>query len=259
MQPNAETDRLESIATKSLYAHWVNSATIQASFHVFSTFLKSGPTLELGPAEGVMTNFLVKTCDQLTVVDGSEHFCAAIKSRHPNITVVNSLFESFEPQQRFSNIILGHVLEHVDDPVAILKRASNWLSPSGRILAAVPNSRSLHRQAAVLMGLLPYEESLNEADHHHGHRRVYNPELFRRDFLSAGLSIERFGGYWLKPVSNSQIEMHWTPQMLNAFMALGERYPDIAGEIYIVARNEVPTPYFDADWRQQGQQWQPRA
>jgi hypothetical protein len=94
----------------------------------------------------------------------------------------------------------------------------------------------LHRQAAVLMGLLETEHALNEADRHHGHRRVYDPESFRRDFLRAGLSIEMFGGYWLKPVSNAQIAQSWTDDMLQAFMALGERYPDSAGEIYVVAR-----------------------
>jgi hypothetical protein len=85
------------------------------------------------------------------------------------------------------------------------------------------------------MKLLSAEDALNEMDIHHGHRRVFDPESFRQCFLAAGLSIEIFGGYWLKPVSNRQIEQTWTPQMLDAFMQLGERYPDIAGEIYVVA------------------------
>jgi hypothetical protein len=85
------------------------------------------------------------------------------------------------------------------------------------------------------MGLLETEHSLNETDLHHGHRRVYDPESFRADFHSAGFKIEVFGGYWIKPLSNSQIEASWTPEMLEAFMQLGERYPDIAGEIYVVA------------------------
>src|ERR1700737_2507626 len=132
--------------------------------------------------------------------------------------------------------ILGHVLEHVENPVDILSRAKQWLEPSrGRVFGAVPNSRSLHRQAAVIMGLLRQEDQLNEMDIHHGHRRVFNPETFRNTFSQAGLKIELFGGYWMKPVSNSQIQASWTPEMVEAFMALGERYPDIAGEIYVVA------------------------
>jgi 2-polyprenyl-3-methyl-5-hydroxy-6-metoxy-1,4-benzoquinol methylase len=132
-------------------------------------------------------------------------------------------------------VILGHVLEHVDDPVAILRQVRGWLAPGGRVLAAVPNSRSLHRQAATLMGLLPFEEAMNERDIHHGHRRVYNPETFRREFLEAGLDLEVFGGYWLKPVSNGQLEASWTADMVDAFLRLGERYPDIAAEIYVIA------------------------
>ena len=61
------------------------------------------------------------------------------------------------------------------------------------------------------------------------------PESFHRCFVDAGLAIEKSGGYWLKPLSNRQIEATWTPQMLDAFMQLGERYPDIAAEIYVVA------------------------
>ena len=36
-------------------------------------------------------------------------------------------------------------------------------------------------------------------------------------------------------MSNRQIEEAWTPPMLAAFMELGERYPEIAAEIYVVA------------------------
>ena len=77
---------------------------------------------------------------------------------------------------------------------------------------------------------------MSPLDHHHGHKRVYNPETFRRDFQRAGLEVEAFGGYLLKPLSNGQIEETWTPEMVDAFMRLGERYPDIAAEIYVIAR-----------------------
>jgi 2-polyprenyl-3-methyl-5-hydroxy-6-metoxy-1,4-benzoquinol methylase len=130
---------------------------------------------------------------------------------------------------------LGHVLEHVEDPVAILKKAKNWLAKDGVILGAVPNSRSLHRQAAVIMDIQATEDTMSELDYHHGHRRIYNPETFRGDFSKAGLKVMHFGGYWLKPVSNNQIHASWSKEMLYAFMKLGERYPDIAGEIYVIA------------------------
>lgn len=99
--------------------------------------------------------------------------------------------------------------------------------------------------SAGIMGLLPFEESINERDLQHGHRRVYNPETFRRDFLKADYRIEQFGGYWLKPLTNDQMEQQWTPEMIEAFMQLGERYPDVAGELYIIA--SVPNISVDSN------------
>lgn len=235
-QPS-EHDRLQDIASRSLYSAGTYGQTLPYCFQIFRRHMRGNSILEMGPAEGHMTDLLATCGMELHVVEGSEAFCRDIQARLPDATVTASLFETYEPPRTFDNIVLGHVLEHVDDPVGLLERAKQWLTPQGRIIAAVPNSRSLHRQAGVLMGMLPFEEALNEMDQHHGHRRVYSPETFRRDFLAAGLEIEVFGGYFLKPVSNGQIEEHWPLELLQAYLQLGERYPDIAGEIYIVARN----------------------
>jgi len=231
-----EKARLESISNVSLYCAGANWASIKYSFKVAERHLVGDSILEMGPAEGVMTELLAATGKKLTLVEGSGLFCDALRRRFPQANTVHALFEEFQPNELFDNIILGHVLEHVEDPVDILSRAKRWLKPGmGRIFGAVPNARSLHRQAAVIMGLLHQEDALNELDIHHGHRRVFNPESFRNTFSQAGLNIEIFGGYWMKPVSNAQIEASWTPEMLEAFMVLGERYSDIAGEIYVVA------------------------
>ena len=235
MSSPAEHEHLDRIAADSWYGRGVNARAVAYSFRVLTRHLRGESVLELGPAEGLMTELLAPVVPRLTVVEGAARFCEDLRRRFPEVEVVHSLFEDFRPAEAFDTIILGHVLEHVEDPVAILGSSASWLKPAGRLLAAVPNARSLHRQAAVIMGLLPFEGAMNEADHHHGHRRIFNPETFRQVFLEAGLRLLVFGGYWLKPVSNQQIEAHWTPEMLEAFMQLGERYPDVAGEIYIVA------------------------
>lgn len=231
-----EKKRLEDISHVSLYAAGANAAMIKHSFKIACRHMVGDTLLEMGPAEGVMTELLLATGRKLTLVEGSALFCEDLRRRFPQANVVNALFEEFETDEQFDNIVLGHVLEHAEDPVEILSRARRWLKPrTGRLFAASPNARSLHRQVAVIMGLLKTEDTLNETDFHHGHRRVFNPETFRNAFRQAGFDIEFFGGYWMKPVSNAQIEKTWTPEMLEAFMVLGERYPDIAGELYVVA------------------------
>lgn len=239
MSNNPELSKLDQIASDSWYSRGVNSRMVEYSFKVFSKHFRSGSILELGPAEGVMTSLLAPVASKLTVVEGSSRFCKDLHQIFPAINVINSLFEDFHPIEQFDNIILGHILEHVIDPVVILHLIKKWLKPDGRVLAAVPNAHSLHRQAAVLMGLLPFEGAMNEADQHHGHRRVFTPNTFRNLFVECGLHIEIFGGFWLKPISNQQIEETWTPAMLDAFMRLGEQYPDIAGEIYVIGKHPV--------------------
>lgn len=231
-----EKSHLDRLSAESLYAVGANGASVRYSFEIAKRHLVGETLLEMGPAEGVMTELLVTTGKKLTLLEGSGVFCENLRKRFPDVNLVHSLFEEFQTDTLFDNIILGHVLEHVQDAVEIVRLAGRWLKPgSGRMFAAVPNARSLHRQAAVIMGLLRQEDELNEMDIHHGHRRVLNPESFRNAFYQAGLKIEIFGGYWMKPVSNRQIEETWTIEMLDAFMRLGERYPDIAGEIYVVA------------------------
>lgn len=234
---NQEAARLEQVAAQSLYLDPCNRATTEYSLALIERLmsLRTSRVLELGPAEGVMTGRLQALSKSFVAVEGSAQFADDLRMRHPGLQVVHSLFEDYTPHELFDVVILGHVLEHVADPVQIMRRVRTWLAPGGRIFSAVPNARSLHRQAAVIMKLLPVEDALNDLDRHHGHRRVFNPESYRHCFIEAGLRIEQFGGYWLKPVSNRQIDESWSPAMLQAFMQLGERYPDIAGEIYVVA------------------------
>lgn len=40
---------------------------------------------------------------------------------------------------RFSRVVIGDVIEHVDDPVALLKFARRHLTPDGQILCSTPN------------------------------------------------------------------------------------------------------------------------
>jgi 2-polyprenyl-3-methyl-5-hydroxy-6-metoxy-1,4-benzoquinol methylase len=232
-----ELDALQRISEVSRYSAGVMSTAIRYCHGLVERHARGRSMLEMGPAEGVMTELLAASDRELTVVEGSALFSDSLRRRFPNVAVVHSLFEEFQPVGAFDTIVLGHVLEHVEDPVGVLRRVRRWLAPGGVVFGAVPNARSLHRQAAVVMGLLAQEDALNEADRHHGHRRVFNPESFRAAFIAAGMRVDVFGGYWLKPISSGQLEQTWTQPMLDAFMQLGERYPDIAGEIYVVSSN----------------------
>jgi 2-polyprenyl-3-methyl-5-hydroxy-6-metoxy-1,4-benzoquinol methylase len=228
--------KLEEVAQNSLYTSFTNTMTIEYSYEIFRRFLKKGKILELGPAEGLMTKNLIIEDENLFVIEGSDIFAQNLKTIYPNLNIINALFEDAEINEKFDNIVLGHVLEHVESPQVVLSKVKSWLKPGGIVICAVPNARSLHRQAAVEMGLMKSIFDLSQKDIHHGHMRIYTPETLRTEFINAEFEVLHFGGYWMKPISDSQIEQNWSKEMLFSFMKIGETYPDIAGEIYIIAK-----------------------
>lgn len=231
-----EKERVVVHSTIANYGEGVMQKATAYCGQLFRRYMhKEGNVLELGPAEGIMTDILYPYFEDYTIVDGADFWVEEIVKKYPGIDGYVSLFEEFKPTRTFDNIVLGHVLEHVENPVDIIKQVSSWLSHGGRILAAVPNSNSIHRQAAVLMGMLKSEKELNDTDKKNGHRRVYDMEMLSKDFTDAGLKVVASGGYWLKPESNGQINENWTENMIDSFLELGEKYPEIAGEIYIIA------------------------
>ncbi|HZT73252.1 MAG TPA: class I SAM-dependent methyltransferase [Terriglobales bacterium] len=209
----------------------VDRKLIRYRFHALQPHFRPGAFLELGSGDGEMTALLTGVAQHLVVVDGSPELLAELPDA-PNLQKICALFEEFEPGMRFNTVIADHVLEHVLDPVALLKRAANWVAPGGRLLVGVPNALSVHRLAAVKMGLLSHPAALNDRDRALGHRRVYTLAELRRDLVEAGLTIAATGGVFLKPLSHAQMQEHWTDAMLAAFFELGAEFPQNAAEIY---------------------------
>jgi 2-polyprenyl-3-methyl-5-hydroxy-6-metoxy-1,4-benzoquinol methylase len=202
-------------------------------YQTIRPYFRGRRALELGPAEGQMTRLLVADFDAVTAVDAAARLLQQIAPA-ANLRKVCSLFEQFEPAERFNTIVMKGVLEHVADPVALLRRARQWLAPRGRIIAGVPNANSFHRLAAVHMGLLRNAAQLNERDRSLGHRRVYTRSTLLADIRRAGLRAVASGGVFFKPLSMQQIESTWTESMMDGFYELGKQFPFNAAELFAV-------------------------
>lgn len=218
-----ELHRLEQLAGENWYSSFGPTAQlIRHATGIFRRHFRKGSCLELGSAEGLMTDLLVGEFADLTVVEASSSFCDQLRSRYPSITVCNALIETFAPSRTYENIVMNNVLEHVEDPQVVLKAVRSWLAPGGAACIAVPNVFSLHRQIGVIMGLLAEEHQLNDTDRRNGHRRVYDTGSFRHEFEAAGLHIEASGGYWLKMISDRQMQDGgWSEELLDACLVLG--------------------------------------
>ncbi len=229
-----ESSRLEEIAQwfrlgKGMYGNttrWTATELIKLA--------RGRSCLELGSADGEMTVILEKYFDHIVSVDGSQEYVLRTKARvTPKTQVIQAMFEELELAEQFDTIIISHVLEHVADPVNIMDRAKHWIAPGGALLVVVPNADSLHRKAAVYMGLLKRCDELNEMDKRLGHRRVYSPITLCADIEKAGLCVGRTGGIFLKVLSNAQLEATWTDEMIAAYYQLGFEFPQNCAEIWV--------------------------
>jgi len=209
------------------FSYWM----VDRALERFIPLFRGSSCLEMGPATGYMTKRLAEHFGAVTAVEGSVSLLQQVPD-FPNVTKVHSLFEAFEPEATYDTIVCNHVMEHIEQPVALLKKMRSWLSPSGIAIIGVPNAKSFHRLAAVDMGLLTSEYELNERDHALGHYRVYDQASLREDIEAAGLRICAEGGIFMKFLSNQQTVELLSPEIIEAYFKLADRFVANSAEIY---------------------------
>ncbi len=163
------------------------------------------PILELGYGDGVVANFLLEKNIDLTVIEGSSILVNEANLLHPNLKCIHTLFEDYKTDTKFNTILLLHILEHVDQPVQLLRHLSSLLSDTGKLIIAVPNSESIHRKLALIMNLHDSLDTLSERDVLVGHKRVYSHNDLLCDISESGFKEINFKGFFLKVLPNSMM------------------------------------------------------
>lgn len=234
---NAELARLRAVARDGYDADASVTET-QANRYIArraTAFVRGPRVLVLGAAVGAWAEPLIAAVGGFDTVDAVAELVEALVARHPDRVVGHTaLFEDFVADRPFDTVVMGHVLEHVVDPGAVLRRAVDWLVPGGRVVITVPNAGSLHRAVGVEMGILADVTAFSPGDVALGHRRVYTPDTLRADVEGAGFAVDELTGLVLKPLSNSQMDT-WSDDLRAAYFALGDRFAAHACAILCVA------------------------
>ena len=193
--------------------------------------------LELGYGEGNFTKELVRNDYHLTLVEGSLSLIEKAKKKYGGaVQCRHSLFEKYQPDKPFDRIVATHVLEHVKDPVLLLKRMKSWLTHDGKIIIIVPNKESIHRRLAVMMGMQPALDTLSPRDKFVGHQRVYSLGTLGRDIRRAGLRIVDSTGFFLKVLPNSMM-LHYPIALINTLNEISAVIPkELLANIGVVAK-----------------------
>ena len=209
----------------------------------FKNHFVEGNCLELGSFKGDFTKRLIPYFNDITCVEASDEAIEVCKQKlDHNITYFNSLFETVELPKKYDNIVLTHVLEHIDDPVGLLARIKNeWLSEKGKLFLVCPNANAPSRQIAVKMGLITHNSAITSAEAEHGHRITYSLDTLERDAKAGGLNVIYRSGIFFKALANFQWDQLLNTDIINkeyldGCYQLGQQYPDLCSSIMLVCK-----------------------
>lgn len=206
----------------------------------FEPFLVNGNCLELGSFKGDFTKRLVPYFNNISCVEASDEAIEIAKKDFPAITFYNALFENVTLPEKYDNIILTHVLEHLDNPVSVMKRINDeWLSDKGRFFLVCPNAEAPSRQIAVKMGLITHNAAITPSEAAHGHRITYTLDTLERDARLAGLKVIHRSGIFFKALANFQWDRLLNTDIisneyLEGCFQLGQVYPNLCSSIFLM-------------------------
>lgn len=211
--------------------------------------------LDMPCGDGTLTEMLAPHFKRVVGLDASSKHLEEARKRLPQAELHDGLIEEFETSERFGTITMLNVLEHVIDPILVLRKAASLLAPDGALLIHVPNARAINRRLAVLMGTLTECEELSPFDIQvAGHRRSYSMETLRADIEKAGLKVKATGGVFYKMLSTPQMdwflknglwetggfgwgriggpEKDWRAEFCRASYELGKQHPEDCNIIF---------------------------
>jgi SAM-dependent methyltransferase len=207
----------------------------------FEPFFRTGNLLELGCFNGDFTRRLSERFEDITCVEASGDALEVARNKMgPRARFVHATFETATLPIKYDNIVLTHVLEHLDDPVQVLRRINNeWLADGGRFFLVCPNANAPSRQIAVKMGLISHNAAVTPAEMEHGHRCTYSLDTLERDAVAAGLKVVHRSGIFFKALANFQWDRLLKTDIvsqdyLEGCFKLGQQYPDLCSSIFLM-------------------------
>lgn len=198
--------------------------------------------LDIGCGVGQFTPMFLKKFRRVVGIDPSEEYLRVARENNKQVEYVVGFGETFNLEEKFDTITMNMLLEHVDNPIVLLKNCKNHLASGGRIIVQVPNANSITRRLGVIMGVINSIKNITDKERNHfGHQRTYTIDTLQADVVSAGLKVRKVGGILFKPLPNEILGKIckekgyiWTQKFMNALVELGEDRPDDCAVIYVV-------------------------
>jgi 2-polyprenyl-3-methyl-5-hydroxy-6-metoxy-1,4-benzoquinol methylase len=81
---------------------------------------------------------------KVTGLEASEHRSRLCREKY-SIDVFTGFIEDFKSEEKFDVVTMRHILEHIENPIAVLEKVRHLLKDDGILLITVPNINSIGR------------------------------------------------------------------------------------------------------------------
>lgn len=199
-------------------------------------FPKNMSLLELGLGHGYSALEFKGKFDRHTILEGDDAVIEKFNIEHKehNIRIIHTFFEDYDADEKYDLIIMGFILEHVEDPVFILEKYKDYLAENGKLFVAVPNAEALNRRLGHECGLLPDMTQLSKADYDLGHKRYFTVKSIIDTCRDANLKVDAVEGIYLKPFTTKQIlSLNLDESVIRAMCTVGQGYPELSTGILV--------------------------
>jgi len=154
---------------------------------------EKGRLLDVGCGNGLFLNQMERLGWKAVGVEQDGEAVSIARERYGLQVFRGSLEEAKFPEGHFDAITMNHVIEHVLDPIGLLKECRRILKPDGKLVMVTPNSKSL--------GLQIFDEDWRGLEVPR-HMYLFSPHAMRACAGAAGLAIQELrttakGARWM--------------------------------------------------------------
>ena len=144
--------------------------------------------LDVGAADGYLAQLLTDRGFDVTCVEGNPILASEARKKCACVLMSDLNREVPTINGTFDVIVYGDVLEHLQDPLAVLLHLNRNLARDGLVLISVPNVAHLWMRIQLMLGKFDYAERgiLDRT-----HLRFFTLKSFRKFVQDSGLRLDK--------------------------------------------------------------------
>lgn len=221
MKKDKETARAKFLAKDCIrdLTFEFGPASVSRYFRI-SERINSGKVLDVGCCRGILYLFLKDKDVEYIGLDKDEELAGIANKITKNRVVCEDIYTNKFKRNSFDVIVLCEVLEHVENPLQLLRECKGLLKEGGRVIGTAPNSTSL---LSMIWGLLGREYG------HFDHKQIFSVSELRNVVKLSGLRLLCLETFFFQVV----------PGFKRDFGFLRRIFPLLGKNIFFVVEKEV--------------------